>query len=157
MIKKQKNKKTILVIEDERSLLEAVKVKLEKNGFYVITSRSVERAFSTPLKENAGVITLSSVGLALKHLEELEQVDAIWLDHNLLGEENGLDFVKKFKANGGKWSKIPIFVISNTAGPDLVKTYAKLGINKYYVKAEHRLDTIIKEINLSVGHKNKKI
>lgn len=149
MIKKNKTNKTILVIEDERSLLKAISMKLEKSNFNVITSRSVERAFSTPIKN----ITLSSVEMALKHLEELEQVDAIWLDHDLLGEDDGLDFVTKFKANGGKWSKIPIFVVSNTASSDLVKTYAKLGVNKYYVKAEHRLDSIIKEIKLSLGIK----
>ncbi len=153
MIKKIKNKKTILVIEDERSLLLAIKIKLEKNDFKVITSRSVERAFSTPIKK----ITLSSVELALKHLEELEQVDAIWLDHNLLGEEDGLDFVTKFKANGGKWSTVPIFVVSNTASADLVKTYKKLGVNHYYVKAEFRLEKIIEEINLSLDIKKKKI
>ena len=150
----KKNKKTILVIEDERPLLLAVKIKLEKNGFYVIASRSVERAFSNPLEEDkSGKITLDSVEQALKHLEDLEKVDAIWLDHNLLGKEDGLDFVTKFKANGGKWSKIPIFVVSNTANPDLIKTYAKLGVNNYYVKAEHRLDNIIKEINLSLSTK----
>jgi CheY-like chemotaxis protein len=149
MIKKSKNSKTILVIEDERALLKAIKMKLEKNNFNVITSRSVERAFGDPIKD----ITISSVELALKHLEELEQVDAIWLDHDLLGDEDGLDFVKKFKANGGKWTKLPIFVVSNTASSDLVKTYAKLGVNKYYVKAEHRLENIIKEIGLSLKDK----
>jgi len=138
-----------LIIEDERSLLKAIKIKLEKNNFKVITSRSVEQAFSTPLKK----ITVSSVELALKHLEELEQVDAIWLDHDLLGEENGLDFVRKFKANGSKWIKIPIFVISNTANSELIKNYTKLGIEKYYLKAENRLENIIKEINLSFDKK----
>ena len=150
MLKKQKNKKTILVIEDERSLLKAIRIKLEKNDFQVITSRSVERAFSTPIKD----VTISSVEVALKHLEELEQVDAIWLDHDLLGEEDGLDFVTKFKGNGGKWSRVPIFVVSNTASADLVKTYAKLGVKKYYVKAEHRLENIIKDIRLSLGNKD---
>jgi DNA-binding response OmpR family regulator len=149
MIKKTK---TILVIEDERSLLKAIKIKLEKNNFKVITSRSVDNAFSTPIKN----ITISNVEVALKHLEELEQVDAIWLDHDLLGEEDGLDFVTKFKANGGKWSKVPIFVVSNTASSELVKAYAKLGVKKYYMKAEHRLENIIKEINLSLKDKKQK-
>ena len=78
-------------------------------------------------------------------------MDAIWLDHNLLGKEDGLDFVTKFKANGGKWSKVPIFVVSNTSSSDLIKTYAKLGVNHYYVKAEHRLENIIEEINSTLN------
>jgi CheY-like chemotaxis protein len=150
MMKNFINKKTILVIEDERSLLKAIRLKLEKSNFHVITSPSVERAFTTPIKD----VTINSVKIALKHLKELEQVDAIWLDHDLLGDEDGLDFVTKFKDNGGKWSKVPIFVVSNTASSDLVKTYAKLGVNKYYVKAEHRLEEIIKEINQFLEDKN---
>lgn len=149
MIKKIK---TILVVEDERSLLKAIKIKLEKSNFKVITSRSVDRAFSTPIKN----ITISNVEIALKHLEELEQVDAIWLDHDLLGDEDGLDFITKFKANGSKWSKVPVFVVSNTASSELVKTYAKLGVKKYYVKAEHRLENIIKDIKLSLIDKKQK-
>ncbi|MES2223774.1 MAG: response regulator [Patescibacteria group bacterium] len=149
-----KNKKTILVIEDEKPLLEAVKMKLEKNNFDVITSRSVIRAFGSPLEEDGkGTVTKDSIIEALKHIENLERVDAIWLDHNLLGKEDGLDFVTKFKANDGKWSKIPIFVVSNTSNSDLVKTYAKLGVNHYYIKAEHKLENIIKEINLCLEPK----
>jgi len=122
--------KTILVVEDERPLLEAVKAKLEKNNFVVVTARTVEQA--------------------LNYMDELEKIDAIWLDHYLLGKENGLDFVTKLKAKDGKWAKIPIFVVSNTATPDKVQSYLKLGINKYYVKAEHRLDEIIAEIKASL-------
>jgi len=158
MIKKNDNmntiSKTILVIEDEKSLLEAIKTKLEKNGFNVVTSRSVVDAFGIPLSEDSkGNIALSSVERALKHLNDLEQVDAIWLDHNLIGEEDGLDFVSKFKANGGKWSKVPIFVVSNTADIELVKTYEKLAVNKYYIKAEHKLEKIIEDINIVLNNK----
>lgn len=118
--------KTILVIEDERPLLQAVKIKLEKNDFSVVTARSVEQA--------------------LEYLDEIKQIDAIWLDHYLLGKEDGLDFVTKLKSLDGKWNKVPIFVVSNTASPNKVQSYIRLGISKYYVKAEHRLDEIIKEI-----------
>jgi response regulator of citrate/malate metabolism len=86
----------------------------------------------------------------LKHLEKLEHIDAIWLDHNLLGAEDGLDFVTKFKANGDRWSTVPIFVVSNTSDTDLVKTYAKLGVKHYYIKAEHKLEKIISDITASL-------
>ena len=124
--------KTILVIEDERPLLEAIKTKLEKNGFEVTTARTVEQA--------------------LNYLEDLERVDVIWLDHYLLGKEDGLDFVAKIKSHDGKWKHIPIFVVSNTASADKVQSYIQLGISKYFVKAEHRLDRIISEIKLFLDH-----
>ena len=131
MKKQQVKKKTILVIEDERPLLKVVNDKLKKSGYDVINARSVDQVFDVILETNGlGIIAASNIRQALDHLEDLEQVDAIWLDHNLLGKENGLDFVKKFKANGGRWNNIPIFVISNTEGSKTIKSYINLGVSK---------------------------
>ncbi|MDR3558665.1 MAG: response regulator [Candidatus Pacebacteria bacterium] len=147
-------KKTILVIEDERPLLAAVNEKLEKSGFGVIAARSVDQVFNANLEKNdMGIISASTIKEALEYLGNLEHVDAIWLDHNLLGKENGLDFVKKIKANGGSWKKVPIFVISNTENPKTIKSYVELGISKYYIKSNHRLDQIIKDIKASLSDK----
>ena len=126
------NEKIILVVEDERPLLEAIKTKLENNGFAVTTARTVEQA--------------------INYLEDLERVDVIWLDHYLLGKEDGIDFVAKIKSHDGKWKHIPIFVVSNTASADKVQSYIQLGISKYFVKAEHRLDGIINEIKSLLDH-----
>lgn len=123
---KQVPKKIILVIEDEQPLAKAIKDKLEKNSFTAATARTVEQG--------------------LRYLEDLEQVDAIWLDHYLLGREDGIDFVAKLKGHDARWKKIPIFVVSNTASSEKVDAYLRLGISKYYVKAENRLDNIIGDI-----------
>lgn len=123
-------KPTILVIEDEVPLLEAIRIKMEKNGFLVLSSRSVEQA--------------------LNHLKDVEGIKAIWLDHYLLGKETGLDFVMKCKAETSQFKYIPIFVVSNTASQDKVQAYIELGISQYYVKAEKRLDEIIEEIKNSL-------
>jgi CheY-like chemotaxis protein len=152
-----KEKKTILVIEDERPLLEIVNEKLIEKGFGVITARSVDQVFNAMLDKNGlGVIAATTIKQALDYLENLEQVDAIWLDHNLIGKENGIDFVKKFKANGGRWNKIPIFVISNTESSETIESYVNLGVSKYYVKSNHKLDEIIKDINNSLSPKAKR-
>ena len=115
--------KTILVIEDERPLLEAIKKKLENNDLEVVTARTVEQALS--------------------YLQDLEAVDGIWLDHYLLGKEDGLDLVAKLKSGDSEWKHIPVFVVSNTASEDKVKAYMQFGVDKYFVKSEFRLDQII--------------
>jgi len=120
------NKKVVLVVEDERPLLEAIKIKLEKSGFDTITARSVEQAFN--------------------HMEDVSNINAVWLDHYLLGKENGLDFVIKCKEENSKYKNIPIFVVSNTASPDKVQKYIQLGVSRYYTKAEKRLEDIINDI-----------
>lgn len=140
--------KTILVIEDERSLLDVVNSRLQKKGFRVMTARSVDEVFNAGLSEKGiGIIAVKSIQQALDYLEDLEKVDAIWLDHNLLGKENGFDLIKKIKANGGRWKKVPIFVISNTEKSETINTYIELGVSKYYVKSNHKLDDIIGDIH----------
>ncbi|MFZ2192680.1 MAG: response regulator [Candidatus Moraniibacteriota bacterium] len=124
-----KNNPVVLVVEDEKPLQQAIKIKLEKNNFDPVTARSVEQA--------------------INFLKDLEKVDIIWLDHYLLGKDNGLDFVAKVK-NNIAWKKIPIFIVSNTASQEKVRSYMQLGIEKYYVKANYRLDDIIEDIRNSL-------
>jgi len=119
---KNQLKKTVLVIEDERPLIKVIQTKLEKRGFDVITARTVEQG--------------------LEYMKEVCGIDAVWLDHYLPGEKTGLDFVTKLKSHGSKWTKLPIFVVSNTASSGNVRAYLKLGVNKYSVKAEHKLEEI---------------
>lgn len=119
-------KKTILVVEDERSLQAAIKAKLEANDFEVLTARTVTGA--------------------LEQLEASKSVHAIWLDHYLLGGENGLEFVSALKSSDSDWKKIPVFVVSNTASDDKVRAYIQLGVEKYFTKSNYRLEDIIKEI-----------
>lgn len=148
MKKTSLRKKTILVIEDERVLLDVVNARLEKKGFNVIAARSVDEVFNATLEKNdLGIISARSIKHALEYLENLGDIDAIWLDHNLLGKENGLDFVKKFQSNGGRLKGVPIFVVSNSEGKETIDSYINLGISKYYVKSNHKLDEIIDDIN----------
>ena len=129
---KQSIKKTILVLEDEIPLQNAIQVKLESNDFNVITARRVVNGIDI--------------------LENENKIDVIWLDHYLLGKEDGLDFVAKVKEND-QWKSIPIFVVSNTASPEKFQTYLKFGVKEYYTKSDFKLEDIIKEIMDSINNK----
>lgn len=99
--------KTILVLEDERPLLEIIQSKLETEDLSVIVARSV--------------------GQALGYLKEGVRVDAVWLDHYLFGEEDGLDFVTKLRrSDPGR--ELPVFVVSNTVSQKKVQQYLSLGV-----------------------------
>lgn len=126
MAKIKKDNYVALVVEDERPLLEAIRMKLEKSGFDVVGARKVEEA--------------------LNHMKDIERIDAVWLDHYLLGSENGLDFLARIKQEDSKWKNVPIFVVSNTASPEKMQTYLRLGAVKFYIKAEKRLEEIIADI-----------
>lgn len=118
--------KTILVVEDERPLLAAVKLKLEESGFEVVTARSVKQA--------------------LDYLENVPDIQAVWMDHYLMGRDDGLVLVATLKSDNSHYKRVPVFVVSNTASEDKVKAYLNLGVSGYFVKSDNRLDEIVGSI-----------
>ncbi|OGD23220.1 hypothetical protein A2Z10_03750 [Candidatus Azambacteria bacterium RBG_16_47_10] len=118
-------KKTVLVIEDERPLLEAIKIKLELSGFDVVTAVSPKQG--------------------LNMLRDIPRIDAVWLDHYLSVSESGLDFLMEVKKSD-EWKHIPVFAVTNTASAEHKYSYLELGVAKYYVKADMRLEDIAKDI-----------
>lgn len=120
-----KKPKVILVIEDEIALLEAIKMKLIKNNFEVLTCRDVESG--------------------LKLVTKTPKIDLIWLDHYLLGTQTGLDFVIKMKNNFPK-KGLPIFIVSVSIDSDKSNQYLRLGAEKFYTKSNFGLQEIIDDI-----------
>ena len=116
---------TIMVVEDETLLLQAVSKKLKLSGL--------------------GVISCASGQQAIDYLQNLDRLpDAVWLDY-YLKDMNGLAFMQQLKQNP-KWSEIPVMVVSNSASPDKVHNMLGLGARKYILKAEYRLDEIVELI-----------
>lgn len=113
---------TIMVIEDETLLLQAITKKIKLS--------------------NMDVLSCASGKQAMDYLESLDELpDAVWLDY-YLKDMNGLEFMQKVKENP-KWENIPVIVVSNSASPEKVTSMLALGAKKYILKAEYRLDQII--------------
>ena len=117
-----KQNPTIMVVEDETLLLQAITKKLKLSGMDVLSCASGQQA----------VDYLGSVD---------ELPDAIWLDY-YLKDMNGLAFMQQLKEKP-EWAVIPVLVVSNSASPDKVSNMLALGAKKYILKAEYRLDEII--------------
>lgn len=112
---------TILIIEDESLLLQAISRKLSTMGFEPITATSAKQA--------------------LDYLHTFpEPPDAIWLDY-YLGDINGYEFMEKIKADP-KLAEIPVFVVSNSAGDEKKKQLISLGAKEYFLKANYRLEEL---------------
>lgn len=116
------NNQTVMVIEDEDLLLEAICKKLKLNG--------------------VDVVACSNGKQGLDYLESLpRKPDVIWLDY-YLGDMDGVLFMQKLKTKK-KFANIPVVVVSNSASADKVKTMMSLGAKQYLIKAEHRLDELV--------------
>lgn len=122
---------TVMIIEDESLLLDVISKKIHKSGLTPIACKTGEKAVE-----------------CLKKMTELPEV--IWLDYHLRGGMDGLEFLQEIKANV-KWSGIPVVVVSNSASSDEVHHMLALGVNKYMLKAEYRLDQIIDTIKKFVN------
>ena len=120
-----KDHPTIMVVEDETLLLQAITKKLKLSELDVISCASGQQAIDY-----------------LNNLDELP--DAVWLDY-YLKDMNGLAFMQTLKENP-KWTDIPVMVVSNSASPEKVHNMLGLGAKKYILKAEYRLDEIIEMI-----------
>jgi len=124
---------TVMVVEDEVLLLEAISKKLQLNNINVVGASSCKQAFD--------------------YLESLsKKPDAIWLDY-YLGDLNGVDFMQQLRKNR-EWMSIPVLVVSNSASPEKVQKMLDLGVKKYMIKAEHRLDELVEEIKSFVKEIN---
>src|SRR3989338_10507867 len=118
----RKQKPTVMVIEDESLLLQAISRKLELDGITAISCSSGKQAID-----------------CLDSSSELP--DAIWLDYQLK-DMDGIEFMGHLRKKGA-WAQIPVIVVSNSASEDKVHNMLALGAKRYLLKAEYRLDELI--------------
>lgn len=122
----------VLILEDERNLLSAIKDAFAKRAFTTIVAETVEEG--------------------LHQLENNEHIDVIWLDHYLLGSKNGVDFVVQVKAHE-QWRNIPIFVVSNSSATANISSYIQLGVANYYTKSDYDIEQIMDDIEFALDQK----
>lgn len=116
----KKNKKEILVVEDELDLQEAIKLKLTKAGVKVFTASTGKEA--------------------LKILQRKKPV-LVWLDI-ILPDINGLEVLKNIRKNS-KLNNLPVVVVSVSSGPERIKEAFLLGVVDYIVKTDYTIEKIV--------------
>lgn len=113
--------RSILVVEDEELLSEAIKLKLEQAGYKVLTARTVDQA--------------------LDYLHEIGPVETIWLDHYLPGKTGDV-LVRTIKQDPNL-RDISIYLVTNSISPEVINGYLRLGIRQYYSKVLTRLEKVV--------------
>lgn len=129
-------KPTIMIVEDEVLLLEAVSKKLSLEGITTISCSSGTQAID--------YLNTSTV-----------LPDAIWLDFQLK-DMDGITFMHNLKQKE-RFSKIPVIVVSNSANEKKVKNMLALGVKKYLLKASYRLDELIPIIKHFIAEESSKV
>jgi CheY-like chemotaxis protein len=119
-------KNMMLVAEDDQALSDLICSKLHEHGVATMSARSVAQA--------------------LEYIEKIPTITAVWMDHYLFGQDDGLVLVSKLKSDNSTRKNIQVFVVSNTASESKINAYLNLGVDRYYVKANMSLDDIVTDI-----------
>lgn len=115
----------IMVVEDDKLLLDAIQEKLTKEGL-------PHKSFLEGTE-------------ALKALmDQGERPSLIWLDF-YLGDTNGHTVLKLIKENP-ETKDIPVIVVSNSTGGDKIQSLLEMGAVEYFVKSNYSLKEIIDKI-----------
>lgn len=117
----EKKKSSILVVEDEKPMANALRVKLTNEGF--------------------------DVELANNGREALEKIEAGSFDLILMDlimpDMNGFDTLQAFKEKG---IKIPVIISSNLAQPDDEAKARELGAVDFLVKSNTSINDVVKRV-----------
>ncbi len=115
--------KKILIVEDEKPLCEAIKIKLNKEGVKNYIVNSAEEAIEF-----------------LKN----DDIDLIWLDLRL-PKMNGMQFLELIKSNP-EWKDKKVVIVSVSGNYEIMEKAKNMGAIDYIVKSELKLDDIIKRV-----------
>lgn len=126
-------RKSILVIEDEQALQEALKLKLEKLGIEVLTASTGEEALA---------------------ILKIRRPTLVSLDI-LLPQMNGLEVLQRVR-NDQKLKDLPVIIVSVSGGQEKVKRAFGLNVIDYLVKSEYTIEEIIKKFEEILNNLTKK-
>lgn len=115
--------KKILLIEDEKILVDIYKDKFEQAGFEVVLAFDVQEGLLKAKKEKPDLILLDI----------------------LLPRENGIFFLQEFK-NNQEISSIPVVAFSNYDDPEAKKQAVKLGVKDYLIKTNYTPAELVEKI-----------
>jgi DNA-binding response OmpR family regulator len=118
-----KNNISILVIEDDKFIVNAYKIAFENEGFETKIAKSGKEAILILKSYSPNIIILDL----------------------LMPEEDGFSVLKKLQKNK-KWANIPVLIASNLDDPQHIEKAKALGVGEYVVKSGISLVDLINRI-----------
>jgi len=113
----------VLLIEDEKEVAELYKLKLNLDGYEVITAESGQDGLDKAFRETP---------------------ELIFLDIKM-PEMDGFEVLKKIRGSP-KTENIPVIILSNFDEEDLIEKGLTLGANEYLIKSQFTPEGISKKV-----------
>ena len=124
-------KKTILVVEDEKDLLDSYKELVENAGFTCLTANDGYHGLDV-MAQQSGMIGLVLLDLMMPGVD-------------------GLEVLRAVKASPDKYGDMPVVVLTNMTSDAVIKEAFDLGASSYLVKTDINYEGLIKELNKYLG------
>jgi DNA-binding response OmpR family regulator len=112
--------KTVLIIEDEKSLLKALADKCKSAGLNVLEAENGEAGLDLALREHPDVLLLDL----------------------LLPGRGGMSILQDLK-NDPEGSKMQVIILSNVSGPEIVAEALLHKVFYYFVKSDVSIDEVL--------------
>ncbi|MBN2016054.1 response regulator [Candidatus Dojkabacteria bacterium] len=125
-----KDKKTILVVEDEVPISKAITDKFRREGFEVLQAFDGEDGLEVALKKKPDLILLDIL---------MPKVDGITMLKNLRED---------------MWGKnVPVFLLTVLSDMDKISEAVQVGVSGYLIKSDWKLEDVVEKAKdqLSVG------
>lgn len=120
--------KKVLVIDDEKVLMELLVSKMQQAGFAALGARDGQEGLDMALKEKPDLILLDIV----------------------MPKMDGITMIKKLRED--KWGKsAPVIVLSNLNTAESVERSMAAGVFDYLVKVDYSLDDLVEIAKKKLG------
>lgn len=124
-------KKTILIVEDEKILLDSYAEVVESAGYEALTAVDGYKGLET-LKKKEG------------------KVDLLILDLMMPGID-GLEVLRTINGDKSTYGNMPIIVLTNMTSDKVIKEAFEVGADSYLIKAELEYTDLINEVKKVLG------
>jgi DNA-binding response OmpR family regulator len=136
MIHEPSSEKKILMIEtveDDTSIREVLRDRLDLEGFQVLEAKDGEEGLSTAVREHPDLILLDI----------------------LMPKMNGIDMMKKVRESGAWGKNVPIILLTNISPDDeaINKAITENEPAYYLVKSNWSIEELVKKINERLSRK----
>lgn len=120
--------KKILIIEDERTLLQALEQKFQSEGYDVISAKNGEEGLD----------------VALSHHPDLILLDIV------MPKMDGLSMLEKLRDD--EWGKTAqVIMLSNLSDAEKVESATKYDVHDYLVKSDWKIQDVLKKVKEKLG------
>lgn len=123
--------KTILIIEDEKSILKALHTKLSHEGFSILEATDGEMGLSLALDAHPDLILLDIV----------------------MPKMDGMTVLDKLRRD--EWGKtVPILILTNLSDEAKVRESMRKGVFDYLIKTNWKLEDVVGKVKQSLQLSN---